>query len=242
MAKKNAQQLLLMTTKPKLKKLETDDNYLVILNKSNSKVVEKLIKEDSKYKFNQTKQDSLTIWEQKNKSLDLNDCETIAKAIAKENSTRTSNPNIRFFAEFMTDPNNRFFERLKDGEIELVDKMVYWVYVKNGKKRRDRSLGSKICKYLNEWFYKGTAYSISDSFVRKVLPYYLKKESIQINLGKKKNFDSINYSEFMHYICLLEEKISSINKHEIDHILWYCYKNDPIRLELVAALGKQKKI
>ena len=237
-AKNDAVEILMKTTSNALIGLKTDENYLVLLNESNSVEVERLILEDSSYHFDETKNKFLSIWKRKNHRLNQDDWFNVVKAIATENSTRSSDVNMRYFAEFMDNEENDFLGKLEIGDLELVDKMLNYVTDKNNNRRKDKSLASKICKYLNEWIFNSTSYSINDSFVRKVIPYYLKKWEIPWPLGRKKNLDDASYVQFMSLITALEEKVPNLNKHQIDHILWYCYRSDPIRLEVAIALGK----
>ena len=233
--KKNPIDIIMSTTKDEFKALETDENYLVELNVLNSNTIEQLIENDPNYHFSQTRERFERLWQQKNHQLDFQDCyERVVKPIAIENSTRTSNENMERFARYMVNPEKRFFQRVQEGDIDLVDEMLE--YVKDDGGRNDKSLASKICKYLNEWICNGTAYAINDSFVRKVLPYYLKKWGVH---DTHKSFDNVKYKTFIGLINKLEEKVGCINKHQIDHILWYCYRSDPVRLEIAIALGKK---
>lgn len=230
----NPVDIILASAPEEIRKLEVDENYLITISVKNSEEVEKLIKADPKYHFSESKENFLKLWEEKNHKLDLQDCYNVVKAIASENRTRTADKYSLIFAQYMNSTD--FFNRVIEGDIKLVDDM--FKYVVDNKGRRDKSLASKICKYLNEWICNGNAYSINDHFVRDVLPYYLKKHGVDEKTWKGVNFESISYVSFVGYISALEEKVGCLNKNLIDHILWYGYRSDPIRCAIAKTLGQ----
>ena len=242
----NPVDIILATAKGELRNLEMDDNYLIKISVANSNVIERLISNDPNYPFRQTKEYFLNMWQQRNGQLTEEDCFDIVKKIVKENSTRTADEYTKLFAHYMFSTD--FFERLANNDIKLVDDMLDNVIAsckaQRIKIRKDKSLASKICKYLNEWLYDANVYSINDSFVRDVLPYYLmihgvdRKLWIKRNGNKIKNIDKMKYVEFIGLISKLEEKIAVLDKNKIDHILWYGYRSDPIRCEIAKALAR----
>ena len=225
----NPSDLVLLTADGELKNLDKDENYLIEINEHNSEVVERLIQEDPDYDLDGPKGRFLELYAHQ---MSEEECFEIVKDIAIENNTRTADRFSRLFAKYMANPENHFFERVCSGEPELVDEMLSYVVANKG--RKDKSLASKICKYLNEWICEGNAYSINDQFVRDVLPYYLGKHNVQ---WRKKNINNMSYVEFIGLFSKLEEAVGVLDKNHIDHILWYGYKSDPIRCAIAKKLG-----
>lgn len=226
----NLTDIILASAKGELRELDMDDNCLIELNENNSKTIERLIENDRRYHFSKSEQDFLKLWEERDHNLSEDDWYFVVKAIAAENKTRTADRYSRLFAIYIS--NTNFLERLQKCDLSLVDDMLKSV-VKNGG-RNDKSLASKICKYISQWIYNGNAYSINDSFVRGVLPYYLKKYGIAYG-----DLEKLSYVGFIGLIAELESKVQVLNKNQIDHIIWYGYKSDPIRYEIARQLGKQ---
>lgn len=223
-------EIILSSAKGKIRDLEVDDNCLIKLSVNNSNEIEKMIDEDKRYHFSKSRKDFLEKWENKQQKLSEDDWFDVVKKIATENKTRTADKYSRLFARYIN--NTDFLNKLEECDLTLVDSMLEYVTENGG--RKDKSLASKICKYLSSWIYDGNAYSINDSFVRGVLPYYLKSYGI-----KSKNLDSLRYVEFIDLITQLEKKVGVLNKNLIDHIIWYGYKSDPIRYQIAKQLGKR---
>lgn len=92
-----------------------------------------------------------------------------------------------------------------------------------------KSLASKVCKYLHEYYYGNDKFYINDKVVRSVLAYYLDYYGVPHgNLNKPKNRD-LDYKDLYEYLEELRKTAgrkhkSLIKRSELDHILWYCYK------------------
>lgn len=160
----------------------------------------------------------------------------IINRIATENSTRTSKETMKCLAAYCANPDNNFLSRVESGDQHLVDAMLRHL-VQNGS-RKDKSLVSKVCRYLNEWLYGGCAYTINDSVVRAVLPYYLAYYKIDRNLWQNKNFEKLSYAEFYEIFSAVRDEVKVLNNHQLDHLIWYAYKSDSIRSEIAKALAK----
>ena len=214
------------------------------LNEYNSKIVESCIgtskaKETYLGLFYKTKDVSLFT------NVDLKE---IITAIAAENKTRTPQKSIDMFAEYIIDTKNNFWGRLKVGCFILPDDL--YNYVKNQANRKEKSLASKICRYLNDWVYNQMHYTVNDSFARGVLPYYLSfynvdKDEWSKKMGKGrilKTFedDEKPYETFIIAFKQLSKKVSNLTIHQIDHLLWYCFSNDGIRFELAKGIAIKK--
>ena len=221
---------ILLTVPISLTNLENDKNLMVKINKHNSEIVETLIEKDPQY---QKKSRKVFDEHFKNDDFDEDVYFDIIKKIAVENSTRSSTKVCRMIARFIINPNNNFLKGLEEGDPKLVDKLKENL-INNGE-RKEKSLPSKVCRYLNEWVFKGHAFTINDSVVRAVLPYYLSYYKIDKSYWYGKELDKLSYVSFFEIFNQLYEKVGNLNRHEIDHILWYSYKNDNIRMEIARA-------
>ena len=127
--------------------------------------------------------------------------------------------------EYISDPDNNFFERLEEGDDSLPDKILHECDA------GFKSLSSKICKYLCEYYCEKDNYYINDSFIRAMLLFYLDYYEVEhtevISIGK---VNSMSYKELHGWLTKLHEASNKkhqckITKSELDHILWYCYKS-----------------
>lgn len=224
---------LLLTAPNNLLGLTKDEYLMVQLTKDNSDIVEACIAVDPAY---QSKGKAIM-----ERYFNAGDYSTkayydIINRIATENSTRTSRETMECLAVYCADPANNFLGRIKVGEQQLVDALLQHL-VDNGR-RKDKSLASKLCRYLNEWLYNGCAYTINDSVVRAILPYYLAYYKIDRQLWQGKKFDELSYMEFYRIFSAVRDKIKVLNNHQLDHLIWYAYKNDSIRSEVAKALAQ----
>ena len=212
----------------------TKDRYLMVeLTKENSDVVEACIAADPAY---QSK--GKTIMDSYFSAGDYSAKAyyDIINRIATENSTRTSKKAMECMATYCANPENNFLGRIEAGDLYLVDELIRYL-VLNGS-RRDKSLASKLCRYLNEWLYGGCAYTINDSVVRAILPYYLAYYGIDRSLWQGKNFEELSYIEFYKIFSAVRDAAKVLNNHQLDHLIWYTYKNDSIRSEVAKALAQ----
>jgi hypothetical protein len=68
------------------------------------------------------------------------------------------------------------------------------------------------------------------------LPYYFKYYGIS---AENKALEKYSYSEIMALIDKIAEKLpEKMNYTEIDRIIWYCYRNDPVRSEIAVAMSR----
>jgi len=224
---------LLLTVPSNLTALELDKYLMVCLNKHNSSIVEDYIAKDPAYQIK-----GRTLVEQHFKAGDYSEAAylEVIRCIATENSTRTSTETMKCLAAYCTDRSNRFLERIQNGDQELVDDMLQ--HLIENSSRKDKSLVSKVCRYLNEWLFAGCEYTINDSVVRAIIPYYLAYYNIDRKLWVGKKFDDLSYIEFYRIYSALRAKVSELNNHQLDHLIWYAYKNDSIRSEVAKALAQ----
>lgn len=223
---------LLITVPNNLVGLSKDEYLMVQLTKENSEIVERCIANDPKYQSN-----GKTIMKQLLSTGDYSKeaYYQIIKCIANENSTRTSNETISCLATYCAGYSDRFLDRLKTGEIELVDDISR--YLTNSGRRKEKSLASKLCRYLNEWLFDDCAYTINDSVVRAILPYYLAYYKIDHNLWYGIDFEALSYKDFYSLFSKLRDKVEVLNNHQLDHLIWYSYKNDSVRSAVAKALA-----
>lgn len=176
------------------------------------------------------------------------------KAIDLDNSTnvwryKSRRDGLKKMAKYIMNSENNFFGRLNEGEDES-KKSLQEELEKCGIGLR--SISSKICKYFEEYIYHiddiknkklyDNKFYISDRYVRHVLPFYLKEYNIPFPKKKRKkeevefensnDFDSLAYCDLHKKLDELREEANKgkkdneqISRHELDHILWYCYKS-----------------
>lgn len=134
-------------------------------------------------------------------------------------------------AERITQVN--FDERVKDGDLKLVEDLATWCKCKLGKNLF--SFISKYCLYHNIHCYGGDAYVIYDSIVCSVIPKYITAEEFY-DITKKKLYknsftkmkDEFNYHDYVKIIdrILEKNKIEINNPHRmLDWYLWYPNRN-----------------
>lgn len=211
--------------------LENDEFLMVKLNKSNSDIVENEIENDPGYRhIGKIAFDEM----HRNKDYSKESYFKVINKIATENNTRTSKKVMELLANYCSNPSNSFLKKLEEGKPELVDELLTFLVSK--KERKDKSLASKICRYMNEWLYNKDAFTINDSVVRKVLPYYLAYYKVDKNIWFNKKLDDMSYVEFFQLFESLKVKLPEMNRHQLDHLMWYSYKNDPIRSSIAEAM------
>ena len=227
-----------LTTSEEIQKanLELDENGMIKLTENNSKIVEALISAHNRYGNPTAKE-----WLNQHKNIstyNLKELTEFIRRVARDNSTRTSNINIDILAKYIFTNMIAILDRIKNGDYSLVDELADLTQL--GATRKEPSLASKVCRYIDDWYYGNDHFTINDSVVRALLPYYYLYYSIDFNV----NIDEISYVDFMKYFNDLVEKIQSlenIKRHEIDHIIWYVYRNDSIRQAVASALVSQSK-
>ena len=92
------------------------------------------------------------------------------------------------------------------------------------------SFASKFCHYACFYIFKGDDaqdnFSIYDSVVAKVLPYYLNHYRKQIKLKKEYDSSSKDYEAYSKAIdAVIKASGSQISRYGFDHLLWYYFKN-----------------
>lgn len=232
---KNTEKVFELTEKNEIIKsnLSLDENYMYALTKDNAEKARNLIESDSKYGESSYKE----YYEYLDKKLEeytKEEIKTILRKIASSNSTHTSNENIDILSDYIFNNKKDFLFKLESGSAELVDEISFI----GGFIRREKSFASKVCSYLCELEFKKSNFAVNDSVVRTILPYYLNYFGIAKTTSKK--LGNCSYKEFIGYIEGIKNELKEdLTFEEIDNILWYCYKNDSVRIAVATALSKR---
>lgn len=207
-------------------------HYICLLTRKNSDVIEYYIAQDVKYGNNKMLlfikklgicQNNSSL-KKINRVLNRNELEKFIWLVASSNSIQgKSNSVKKAIAEFITNKNIKFYKKLRDGNINLVQEMEKYVYVKSNFKRHECSWCSKICKYLNEYLFNNDKYYIYDNNVKNRLNDYRKYYKLY-----KISMKSINiqteidwYINFWNSLDELRKSLSNkLSRSEIDHIMW----------------------
>ena len=225
---KTAKDIVSLTTQPKILEagFELDENYMYALTPGNA--------EKAKNGMDDAKASYAEYYNEKKKNLvnyTKDELYHIIKCIAIDNSTRTPNKNIDLFAEYIYNNRSDFFARLEAFDISLVDDIAKI----NGLTRYEKSLASKICAYFTQVETGEIQYAINDSTIQNVLPYYLKMFSVYF---EHKKLEKCSYAELVGLIKEIKSKLpDGMGYDQIDHIIWYCYRNDSLRVAIAAALA-----
>lgn len=211
---------------------------IVLLTKKNSAIIESIIAtDDSYYPFARElfkRFGKKAVKHNKNRALFA-----VIREIDRDNNTnvwryKQSQACLYKLIDFILDPANDFWNRLKKGDKSLPDELVKTCGTEV------RSLASKICKYLAEYLApQSDAYYINDKFVRQVLPYYLDYYGVKHCIKSGSSLEGKNkYGEYSFSYANLFDLLEKLNKSrsekhkdgemtksELDHILWYCYKS-----------------
>ncbi len=230
---KSIEQLVTLTTPTDIKNVgfKLDENYMIALTPENAAKAFECIKGNKLYEKSSYEE----YYNELNKELrdySREEIKNILWCIARSNSTRSSNENISIITDWIFKNLTRFLKRLENGDATLVDELA----TINGLSRKEKSLSSKICSYLCELEFKQSKFAVNDTVVRRILPYYFKYYGINT---QNKALEKYSYSEIMALIDKIAEKLpEKMNYTEIDRIIWYCYRNDPVRSEIAVAMSR----
>ena len=230
---KSIEQLVTLTTPTDIKNVgfKLDENYMIALTPENAAKAFECIKGNKLYEKSSYEE----YYNELNKELrdySREEIKNILWCIARSNSTRSSNENISIITDWIFKNLTRFLKRLENGDATLVDELA----TINGLSRKEKSLSSKICSYLCELEFKQSKFAVNDTVVRRILPYYFKYYGINT---QNKALEKYSYSEIMEIIYKIAEKLpEKMNYTEIDRIIWYCYRNDPVRSEIAVAMSR----
>lgn len=240
--------------------LKNDINldWLILLNKHNSEIIERLIQNDDGYiQFTKMLVEyhvlSSSTEPKEFPYYDRSAVLSVVRMIDIENSTnvwRFNRDKMYEMVDYIVTESNNFWTELvgTDGERkELVKKLANSNAAQENaddtdegesdKKAKPSSLASKVCKYFAQYIFdngKQEKYFINDYFVRRTLKsyyhFYMHSDEYR---GDKLTNDVINgfeYDDLFNALDLVlnkanEGKQEKITRGEMDHIMWYCYKN-----------------
>ncbi len=229
---KSIEQLITLTTPDDIKNagFKLDENYMIALTPDNAAKALECIKGNKRYE----KSSYEVYYNKLGKSLSdysKEELKNILWCVARSNSTRSSNENISVITDWIFKNLTQFLKRLEKGDTTLVDELT----TINGLSRKEKSLSSKICSYLCELEFKQSKFAVNDTVVRRIMPYYLNYYGIS---NQNKALENYSYSEIIAFIDKIAVNLPrKMNYTEIDQIIWYCYRNDPVRSQIAVALA-----
>lgn len=198
------------------------DNPIVELTENNSNIIENEIINNPRYPLNVQ-----NIVNESFDFLNINLVDEAVRTIDKDNYTfaKTRPGSIEEIVSFITNSINDFEAKVKRGDTSLIDELI------NSKTiNKEKSLCSKVCKYMNEYTQENHFdYFINDSVVRAMLPYYLRyyeNEELLRKVDTLEKRKSITYLDL--FACLewlFVNHSSNLTRSKLDHILWYSYKS-----------------
>lgn len=229
---KSIEQLITLTTPDDIKNagFRLDENYMIALTPDNAAKALECIKGNKRYEKSSYEE----YYNKLNKKLrdySKEELKNILWCVARSNSTRSSNENISVITDWIFKNLTQFLKRLEKGDTTLVDELT----TIKGLSRKEKSLSSKICSYLCELEFKQSKFAVNDTVVRRILPYYLNYYGIS---NQNKALENYSYSEIIAFIDKIAVNLPpKMNYTEIDQIIWYCYRNDPVRSQIAVALA-----
>ncbi|HCD81352.1 MAG TPA: hypothetical protein DEQ65_03240 [Ruminococcaceae bacterium] len=225
------EQLITLTTPDDIKNagFKLDENYMIALTPDNAAKALECIKGNKRYE----KSSYEVYYNKLGKSLrdySKEELKNILWCVARSNSTRSSNENISVIADWVFKNLTQFLKRLEKGDTTLIEELATIKELS----RKEKSLSSKICTYLCELEFKQSKFAVNDTVVRRILPYYLNYYGIST---ENKALENYSYSEIIALIDKIAVNLPpKMNYTEIDQIIWYCYRNDPVRSQIAVAL------
>jgi hypothetical protein len=227
---------------------ELDKNDFVKLTNHNAKLAQKKVdasaKEADGKKSSKTRKTLSAIREddfakndlyqliQNEKKKNFNDgCLGIIKKINDTNSTRLSDEEQNFFADYFNRNKIEILGRIKLGDVDIVNYLA--LAGKNtSKKRFNLSFASKFCTYISRYaFNEYNKFTPYDGVLQSILPYYAWAYCRDESVDNFKKDQDHGYSK---YILLVRKIISSaanlygaeekLTLKEFDRLLWYKYK------------------
>ncbi len=226
------EQLITLTTPDDIKNagFKLDENYMIALTPDNAAKALECIKGNKRYE----KSSYEVYYNKLGKSLrdySKEELKNILWCVARSNSTRSSNENISVIADWVFKNLTQFLKRLEKGDTTLIEELATIKELS----RKEKSLSSKICTYLCELEFKQSKFAVNDTVVRRILPYYLNYYGIST---ENKALENYSYSEIIALIDKIAVNLPpKMNYTEIDQIIWYCYRNDPVRSQIAVALA-----
>ena len=208
---------------------DMDKNGLPTFSKKNVLFMQAIIDNDSNY--SNDREGSFSRVFNLSFPKDLEKLKEAIKIIDKENSTHIYVNN--WLDEIVSSLYEYGIEKLGKN-IESGNKEIVNAISKVGEKNHF-SFATKLCAYFNRYCFNKDDYSIYDSILENILPYYafvyLGKELW--NKNKNSNVRKFYYNNYESYNNLIGEIIESakiindnqdLTRKDFDNILWYYYK------------------
>lgn len=199
------------------------NNHLLELNSNNAQLILNLIDHDPSYSHKLTEKMFNHHSSLNGGSFPLNNKDAVEDVLIildLENSTqkwRVKKEVIFKMADYICNSSQNFFNELKNGKPDVVDKLVK--HVKEQLSRTELSICSKACRFFEKKLYGNDAYYAYDKVLIENIPYYANRLGIDIK---------DNYSCYSDFHDAMEEirKASNknISKFELDQMIWYAHK------------------
>ncbi len=227
-------------------KLETiEGTNLVSLTPENVAIVEAMIRFDSRYRQDDSDKYSPYWLDKMGKYLKGEikkpDFETIVEnAVNKIDTENSTHLNADGVGREQISKRIQEYEKTllgvlknRDDGFKFIEYLSKRTEPESGSQKRGRcniSFASKFCHYACFYIFAGEDaqdnFSIYDSVVAKVLPYYLNHYRKQIKLKKEYDSSSKDYEAYSEAIdAVIEASDSQISRYGFDHLLWYYFKN-----------------
>lgn len=209
---------------------DLDDSGYLLLTYKNACLINSQIYTDSKYRNSVNKDDNnseISIVKNNAFSKKYDDILKCVTAIDRANSTHLN----------VNDGRDKMTKRIMSIvdlkiRIEKSDPTLVTTLANYSDDRKGFSFATKFCHYVG-WYALGNKnlYSIYDSIVSSILPYYAWKY-LNINLWKKRTKNevqsyskNIKYEDYQKLIDdILKATGNKIDRFDLDHMLWYYYK------------------
>lgn len=248
---------------------DTDKNGFPIFTEKNIKFITAMINNDSNYRVSLDVKhpDSSAFLLKKGFPKEKGDLKICIERIDKENSTHLAvsgnkegdNKGIEITVEKIFDNIDKISSSIENGKMDIVDEIADFV---DG--RYNISFASKFCAFCNRYCFDKDDYSIYDSVIRDILPYYAyvylgEKHWRYVNGKPKRNESNIqkefankdgrkNYAGYNDLIGRIIDKANSVFnsnllRKDFDLLLWYYFKGDDTRIKKAnKCLGDKTKI
>ncbi len=152
----------------------------------------------------------------------------IVEAVDRENSTHLNADGVgreEITNRIKNIPPDKLLKCLKNPEYDdmFLIREISRLTSAEKRARKNISFASKFCHYTCFNLYEGTEYqdnySIYDSIIKSVLPFYLDHYEI------KEEYDLNNYRQYSKAIDAIRDKAEEkISRNGFDHLLWYYHK------------------
>jgi hypothetical protein len=211
--------------KPNLLKLAKNRDDIVSLSIANSVDVERKMSESAQYQPRAEKKYEEHIlkgdWGTKESTRD------VVRQLRTDSGIRIANDIVDKLVDYIVDHNNKFYDDLEKGNLELPEKLAKYAVKKPG--RDLKTLVTIICKYLEEFVFHKDNFYVFERVLITMLPRYLSSYGVDEKLWVGKKVGDLTYKEYYDIVHALHHARNNIHhgtltKGELVHIIWYAYK------------------